>query len=63
MPQYRAYTLDKSGHIVAPHVAECADDAIAMEFATKLSKDNGRAVELWEGARRVARVDHDTVDE
>ena len=55
MPQYRLFTLCEDGHISAPAVIlECECDQEAVEAAKQHM--NGHAVELWNGARQVAKL-------
>jgi hypothetical protein len=53
---YRAYILDKDGRIAKTVELVCEDDHVAIEKAEQLV--DGRDVELWERARRVARFEH-----
>jgi hypothetical protein len=54
MPFYRIYQLDDGGHISAPPATvECADEQDAISKAAQVA--NGKAVELWEGARFIVR--------
>jgi hypothetical protein len=56
MQEYRIYTLDKDGKIGSPpEVIECEDDSAAFEHARQLL--NGTAVEVWQTARRVGRLE------
>ena len=56
MAHYRIYVLDSGDHISEPpEEVECADDQAAIERAQSLL--NGRAIEVWEGARCVARLE------
>ncbi len=57
MPHYRAYTLDRNGRIRAPHNLDCPTDADALEYAADLSGEKEASVEVWQGARRIGRVD------
>ena len=58
MPHYRLYTTTPDGHITAPATAiECADDQEAIGKAARFA--NGKAVELWEGARFIVRFPSD----
>lgn len=52
MPGYRLYFLNNDGHIVHAAESECADDAEAEAWAK--DQADGRYMELWSGARRVA---------
>ena len=57
MPEYRAYTLDTADRITAAaKIVACADDIEAMEYATRLSREVGALIEVWQGARRVGNV-------
>jgi hypothetical protein len=54
MPHYRIYVTTTDGHVTAPAtVIECDDDQEAIAKAERYI--NGRAVELWEGARFIVR--------
>ncbi len=55
MREFRAYTTDGEGHITLRVDIVVEDEAEARERA-KLLVD-GRAVELWEGARRLDRFE------
>jgi hypothetical protein len=51
---YRIYELDDGGHIsTPPAVVECANAQDAISQAAQAA--NGKAVELWEGARFIVR--------
>ena len=54
MPEYRAFFLGDDGHFVGFEPLVCADDSEAIEKAKRLSER--RPVELWSGARFVARL-------
>jgi hypothetical protein len=58
MPLYRFYKVTKDGHFtVLPDAVECCDDEAAVEAArTRTTKTC--AIEIWDLARRVGRVDH-----
>ena len=59
MPDYRAYILGRPGHRflkVTKFSSDHADDAAALSEAKKLV--DGYYVELWDGGRLVARLDH-----
>ena len=59
MPHYRIYVTTTDGHVAAPPtVVECADDQEAIGKAAQLT--NGKAVELWEGARVLSCVSRAT---
>jgi hypothetical protein len=55
MPHYRLYLLDKDDHIIRRAEFELPDDQHALTKARQLI--DGRTVELWSGARRIARID------
>jgi hypothetical protein len=52
---YRIYFLDRNDHIRHALSVECTDDAEAVELLQRHS--DGRGMELWQGARRVARIE------
>jgi hypothetical protein len=55
MPGYRAFEIDKSGHIASlPAYLNCNDDKEAIGFVETMI--DGRAIELWEGPRFVTKV-------
>jgi len=59
MPDYRAYILGGEEHRflrVAEFSRDHADDATALLAAKKLTERHD--VELWDGGRLVARLDH-----
>jgi len=59
MPDYRAYILGGEGYRflrVADFSRDHADDATALLAAKQLI--DGHDVELWDGGRLVARLDH-----
>jgi hypothetical protein len=53
--QYRAYQIGPDGHIKAGVDLDCADDAEAIEAADRLVREF--AVELWQDARMIARLE------
>ena len=56
MAAYRFYSLDPDGHISGPPtVVEFPDDSAAIEAAEALV--NGKAIEVWELARIVIRLE------
>jgi hypothetical protein len=58
MAHYRIYVTTIDGHVTAPPtVIECADDQEAIGKAAQFT--NGRAIELWEGARFIVRFPSD----
>ena len=52
---YRVYFLNAKGHIIRSHDLECASDEEAIEHLRGL--DHAHALELWERARRVHRIE------
>jgi hypothetical protein len=56
MPEYRAYIIGRDGHFLSSVNLECANDGEASEAAGKLQDDHD--VELWQGARMVAKFGH-----
>jgi hypothetical protein len=52
MPEYRAYILDREGHIIRPVELFCENDDAAKEDARKLV--DGHDVELWQLDRKIA---------
>jgi hypothetical protein len=58
MPIYRIYHLADGSHIpTPPDVIDCADEQEAIGKAAQAA--NGKAVELWEGARFIVRFPSD----
>lgn len=56
MPYYRLYHLNRSsGHIQSVEDFEAADDFAGVAEATL--RKNGLAVELWQEARKVHRIE------
>ncbi len=53
MREYQAFVLAFEGNVIERRTIVCADEAEAVEQAKRLI--GTRPVELWEGARRVAR--------
>lgn len=53
MQNYKAYILGEDGHIIDRVDLDCSDDDDAKVKARKLAI--GQAVELWDGARKIAR--------
>jgi hypothetical protein len=51
MMDYRLYFLDEHGHVSAAVELDCEDDAQAIRTAEK--RGDGRAMELWQRARKV----------
>lgn len=57
MPDYRIYFVDPGGHVVGPPtVIKCEDDDRAKVVARQYI--DGLDIELWEGARVVAKFPH-----
>jgi hypothetical protein len=54
MKEYRAYTVGLDGHIIGFEPMVCANDEEAIKRARRLVEGHG--VELWSGARLVARL-------
>jgi hypothetical protein len=54
MITYRIYTIGPDGRFANIEVAECADDKKVVERA--LAQANGRAIEIWDHKRFVARL-------
>jgi len=55
MPLYRFYRIGDDGHVLGmPDVVSCSDDEDAIEKAKALALTFG--IEIWDLARRVARV-------
>ena len=54
---YRLYFLDRKDHIRHALSLECENDAAALRLVEE-HKHSGR-LELWEGARQVARFEED----
>ena len=56
MDAYRFYVVDSKGRVFQPpRIANCKDDAHAIRYA-RLFLDR-QAIEIWEGARRVMRLE------
>ena len=55
MQGYRLYFLNSHNHIRHALEIECEDDARAIAWAETVSE--GRPMELWQGARVVAKFD------
>ncbi|WP_420139697.1 hypothetical protein [Sphingomonas sp.] len=54
MPNYRLYLLDASDRIIRSEVVSVETDAEAGDEAARLGHEN--AIEIWEGARKVALI-------
>ena len=52
MPEYRAYFLDKDGHVESRIDIICEDQATAEAKAKQLVA--GHDVELWQGDKKIA---------
>jgi hypothetical protein len=56
MPQYRIFTLRDDGHIAGPSdIIDCLDDRAAVREAKQTL--NEKAIEIWDGPRRIAKLD------
>ncbi len=55
MAHYRLYFLDHTDHIRHAVSLECVDDSQALALLEE--HRDGRTLELWEGVRRVARLE------
>ena len=55
--QYRIYELDPAGQIVDRYAVVCRSDTAALAMASNGAENQAAAVEVWEGSRRVARLD------
>jgi len=51
MPEYRLYFIGPSGRFAGVQELDCPDDEAAIETARRYV--DGRAMELWEQARKV----------
>lgn len=58
MPDYRAYILNRDGHIESYEPMVCANDKAAIFAAKRLVADHD--VELWQGARKVTTLTRKT---
>lgn len=56
MPEYRAYILNRDGHIGGFDPIVCSDDEAAIAAAKRLV--NGQDVELWQADRMVTKLAH-----
>jgi hypothetical protein len=55
MAEYRAYPIDRAGHVAAPPtVITAEDDETALAQARQMV--DGKDLEIWSGARLVGRV-------
>ena len=56
MTIYRIYVLEDDGHIrFPPEILQCEGDDVAIAEAAR--RLNRAVVEVWDGARRVIRLD------
>ena len=64
MPGYRLYCLNKTVSIVSVNTVECDADVDALGHAQAMLSEQGPCfgVEIWEGARKVARLPDGTGD-
>ncbi|TGN90920.1 hypothetical protein EOW77_0003550 [Bradyrhizobium yuanmingense] len=53
--EYRAYIVDKDGHVTGRIDLICEDEDVARERAQQLV--DGHAVELWQGTQKIDRFD------
>lgn len=56
MQEYRAYILDRKGHVQSRVDLICTDEGTAMQHAKQLV--DGHDVELWQGDRKIAVFPH-----
>ncbi len=59
-PVYRIFHIAADGHIKRSEVLEARDDEHALVLARSLV--NGCPAELWERARRIARLEPDRLE-
>jgi hypothetical protein len=59
MAHYRLYFIGRDDHFMKAEVIECLTDGDALALARAACAEHP-AIEIWEGARRVDRVDADT---
>jgi hypothetical protein len=57
MPGYYAYIVDSDGHIKNRVDIKCDDDEEARRLAEQVADVEGRAVELWHLASKIARIE------
>jgi hypothetical protein len=60
VPWYRVYTVGPDGHYSGRTDSECPSDEAALKHAKKLA--NGRAVDLWDGPRFIARLEENSAE-
>jgi hypothetical protein len=56
LTDYRAYTVGPDGHFMSFEPMACDDDAEAIQKTKRLM--DGHRIELWSGARFIARLGH-----
>jgi hypothetical protein len=56
MTEYTFYVLESDGYLVGGTAIDCSDDDAAVAHAKKLLGTFNAAVEVWDGARKVANV-------
>jgi hypothetical protein len=54
MREYHFYFLDKQSQIQSMKVAQCADDAAALQFALELNAPAD--IEIWQGTHLATRL-------
>ncbi len=57
MHAYRAYLIDRDGHIIHRVDIVCDNEADALARAELLV--DGHDIELWDGARKIATFKHE----
>jgi hypothetical protein len=55
MPEYRAYLIGSDGHFRDAVGMNCEDDKSASERAANLAEAEAVEIELWQGARMIAK--------
>ncbi len=60
MASYRLFFIGRDDHIMKAEVVDCLTDGDALQAARANCRGHP-AVEVWEGDRKVGRVDADTV--
>ncbi len=56
--QYRIHEFEAADHVVDSYSVMCRSDTAALAAASKGAEtDSVAAVEVWEGSRRIARLD------
>ena len=62
MPEYKFYTIGRSGHISKPPiVADCQDDMTAIQEARQHL--DHQDIEIWQGRRIVAYLAPESFDD